>query len=290
MNITVCFKIMPDLSMLSDADGAFEGSSLPDLSFTRHGFTCFDETSLEMALKLKDRLAGFQEKAELTALTIDDQKADHFLKHLYALRYDHSVRIQPEKFTDLVFHPLGISGILSACIKHTGRPDLVICGIQGGEGGSGQTGFLVAERLGWPCIRDVMDVGVNDPSGGLTVTSRTDGGIMTQTIDLPAVLVTGNSPFSPYLRVPTLKQKLNAAAKKIMVPGLEDLGLKELGPKKLGMQDTDMEREDLIKPDKDLKSLSRPKSPRPFTLIQGKTAEDNARILYEHYLKDRLNL
>ena len=175
---------------------------------------------------------------------------------------------------DLLFHPLKTSGILSACIKHIGNQHLVICGIQGGEGGSGQTGFLVAERLGWPCIRDVMDVGINGPAG-LTVTSRTDGGTMSETIDLPAVLVTGNSPCSPYLRVPTLKQKLNAAAKKIIVPGLKD---------------PDMEDKELIKPDKDLKRLSRPESHRPFTLIQGKTAEDKARILYEHYLKDRLNL
>jgi len=272
MNITVCFKIMADLSMFPD--GAVEGNCLPDLSFARHGFTCFDESSLEMALKLQDRLAGFPEKTELTALTIDGQKADHFLMHLYALGYDHAVRVEPENSMDLLFHPLKTSGILSACIKHIGNQHLVICGIQGGEGGSGQTGFLVAERLGWPCIRDVMDVGINGPAG-LTITSRTGGGTMTQTIDLPAVLVTGNSPCSPYLRVPTLKQKLNAAAKKIIVPGLKD---------------PDMEDKDLIKPDKELKRLSRPESHRPFTLIQGKTAEDKARILYEHYLKDRLNL
>ena len=257
-----------------DRDWNIVGQGLPDLSFVRQIFNCFDESSLEMGLKLQAQSKAAAEKIELTALTIDDQRADLFLKHLYALGYDHAVRIQPDDTMDLVFHPSWVSAVLSAYIADVGRQDLVILGMQGGEGNNGETGYLVAERLGRPCIRNVMDIALNGLEKQLTVTSMTDRGTMTQTIDLPAVLITGNSPCSPFLRVPTLKQKLKASTRQIKVLGQKDPGLKDKG---------------MIRKDKELTGLYRPESSRKIAFIEGQTAEDKARTLYEQYLRDRLS-
>ncbi len=274
MKVAVCFKIIADLNMPLDRDWNVVDQGPVDLSFVRQVFNCFDESSLEMGLKLQAQSEAVTDKIELTALTIDDQRADLFLKHLYALAYDHAVRIQPDDPMDLVFHPLWVSAVLSAYIADIGRQQLVILGMQGGEGNNGQTGYLVAERLGWPCIRNVMDIALKGPENGLTVTSMTDRGTMMQTIDLPAVLITGNSPQSPFLRVPTLKQKVKASTRQITALGQKELGVKDKG---------------MIRKDKAPAGLYRPESSRKVVFIEGKTAEDKARTLYEQSLKDRLN-
>ena len=274
MKAAVCFKIIADLNMPTDRDWNIDGQGPVDLSFVRQVFNCFDESSLEMGLKLRTQSEIIKEKIELTALTIDDRRADLFLKHLYALAYDHAVRIQPDEPMDLAFHPVWVSAVLSAYIANIGKQDLVILGLQGGEGNNGETGYLVAERLGRPCIRNVVDIALKGHESGLTVTSMTDRGTMTQTIDLPVVLITGNSPCSPFLRIPTLKQKLKASTRQITVLDQKDLGVKD---------------KEMIWKDKALKGLYRPESSRKFTFIEGQTAEDKARTLYEQYLRDRMS-
>jgi electron transfer flavoprotein alpha/beta subunit len=49
-----------------------------------------------------------------------------------------------------------------------------------------QTGMLLAERLGWPCIRNVVEVKcVNSINTCLKVTSKTNGNILVQKVTPP---------------------------------------------------------------------------------------------------------
>lgn len=223
-----------------------------------------------MALKLSSAPGKNSKPFELTALTVDEGQADLFLKHLIAVGYDHAVRIQCEQELDLRFNPLAVSHLISTYIKKKGQT-LVVLGRQGGEGDNGQTGFLVAEQLGWPCIREVIKVDLAGPPDWLRVESRIDGAALVQTVKLPILLIMGHSQNSPYLRVPTLKQKLNAGKKPLTL--ITDKGL-----------------DALLKKDKTLVDLQRPGPGSPCVFLEGKTALEQARLLYDTCLKERLPL
>ncbi|MDA3788449.1 MAG: hypothetical protein PF503_08150 [Desulfobacula sp.] len=274
MKIAVCFKIIADYDRLSDKDWEWDERHFVDMSFVRRVFNCFDESALETVLKLSRQLENVSDTVELTALTVDDGQGDLFLKHLMAVGYDHAVRICCNNRLDLRFNPLVISHLISRYIKQEGQK-LVVLGMQGGEGDNGQTGFLVAEQLGWPCIREVIEVVMAESSDCLKVFSRIDGAILKQTIKLPMVLIMGHSLNSPYLRVPTLKQKLNAKKKQLTIVSNIELGL---------------DNDALLNKDKTLMDLHGQKPGKSCVFLEGKTAQEQAQRLYDQYLKERLSL
>jgi electron transfer flavoprotein beta subunit len=281
MKITVCFKAITDYTRMSPKDWEWDERHFVDTSFVRRIFNCFEESALEMALKLSKTSEDGSDPHELTAITVDDQQGDLFLKQLMAVGYDHGVRIQCEKEPDLRFNPLAISHLISAYIKQQGQ-DLVILGMQGGEGDNCQTGFFVAESLGWPCIREVSQFVMDDQSpDSLKVFSRIDGATLVQIVKLPLVLIIGHSLDSPYLRVPNLRQKLKAKKKQVII--LSDI---ELG---LG-QDTGKKLETNIKNDKTIMHLQKPQASQPCAFIEGNNAREQARLLYDKFLKKRLSL
>lgn len=272
MKITVCFKALADYGRLAAEDWVWDERHFVDTGFVRRIFNCFDESALEMALKLSRPEETSAGRAELTALTVDDSPGDLFLKHLIAVGYDHAVRIQCDKKIDMRYNPSAISHLIASHIKR-GCRQLVILGMQGGDGDNRQTGLLLAERLKWPCIREVTEVVRDGSSDCLKVTSRIDGATLVQTVKLPMVLIIGQSLDSPCLRIPTLKQKLSAKKKGVTV-----LSGKELG----------IDNDTLIRNDKTLIDLQRPAVTQPCIFMEGKTVREQTQNLYVQYLRERL--
>lgn len=273
MRIAVCFKTIPEFEMLTEQDWQVGDGYAVDVRFARQSFNCFDESALELALKLSDRLKSLDRPVELTALTIDDEQAERFLKQLFAVQYDHAVRLDWGRPLDLRFDPLAVARLIAAYVEQIGGQQLLFLGRQGAEGDNGQTGFLAAERLGWPCIREVVDVAVVEPSGWLKVTSRLEAGTLVQTVTPPLVLVIGNTPHSPYLRVPTIKQKLAAAKREIAVLSGADLGFEPDRP---------------TGNDKTLVHLERRRNERRCIWLEGEDSRQKAQRLFDSYLKERL--
>ena len=211
MKIIVPFKTVIDFSMLSEADWCVgEGLSL-DTTFAKRVFNCFDESALEIARTLKE---ANPKGVEISALTIDHQGADLFLYHLYALGFDHAIRIIPEAGLDLTFNPLAVARLIVAYSQNQPTPNLILLGQHGGDGESGETGPLVAEMLHWPMIRQISDLKILD-NNTVEIKSQCAGGWLQQTITPPAVLVVGNSTDYPFLKVPTLVQRRIASSKTI---------------------------------------------------------------------------
>ena len=208
MKIAVGFKTLPDLAMLSGSGWKIQRRGSIDLSYVKHEFNCYDESALELALRLAETSPG---PLELTALTIDQPRADGFLRHLLALDYHRAVRISPPEGADLRFDPGMVSRLIARYVSQAGGQDLVLLGMQGGMGDNRQTGYLVAEGLGWPCIREVEDLSHHETPGRLKVVSRSCGGRLTRVIEPPAVLIIGNAPRAAFLRVPSVRQRLKAA-------------------------------------------------------------------------------
>ena len=261
-----------------------------------------------------DQGHGGEFRPHLTALTIDDPRGELFLRQLMAVGYDQGVRIQCDDVgsdgMDLRFNPLAVSLLLAKYIEKE-RHHLAILGCQGGDGDNRQTGLLLAERLDWPCIRGVSAIAAvgkggtvqadekkshrtesnpdfiphqdlnsqplptGEKSQYLKVTSQIDGATLIQTVRLPVVLIVGHAPHTPYLRIPTLKQKLSAK-KRVMTT--------------LSPNDLSIDPGQLSQNDKKLMDLQRPQSDSSCTFLKEATPHDQARALYDRYLKGRIAL
>ena len=93
MKICVCFKIVPDLDQVLESDWRDISQGL-DTSYVKKMINCFDETALEMALRLKETAADTG--AACTAVTVGGGLAS-LMKGLYAVGYDRVVNIPLER-------------------------------------------------------------------------------------------------------------------------------------------------------------------------------------------------
>ena len=268
MRILTCFKIVPDLDLVVEEDWRADETLRVDTGYVRPVWNCFDESALEMMLKLSDLSEGFDVVYELNALTVGKKKDESFFKTLYALGFDHGVRV--EKKEGCLFSPELVALTVTEYMEKYEMQDVVVCGQQSSDGSNMKTPYLVAERMGWPCIRDVIKLEPVDEVS-LKVTRRTGGGILKQTIKTPCVLVVGNAQ-DFYLRVPTLKDKMRLGKRPVETISLEKL-ISE-----------DQKLDDGSVPIS-LKAVS---AVRNTVWIDGKSPQEKAQKVYDIYLQGRV--
>jgi len=264
MNILVCFIAAPELDKLIDEDWVIDKTLQIDTSFLKPTLNSYDESALEIALKLSDASEGLKVSIDLKALTIAGTPVTAILKTLNALRFKQVVRI--DSHDDFRFRPRAIASILSQYVfKHAPR-DVLFLGRQSSVGENAKTHLLVAEMLGWPCITQVAGIELVDENH-LLVTSQVDDGQIRQQIQTPCVLSIGDAP-NTFMRVPTLKDRMLYGKRPIEILSTTDFQLPD-------------ETEALM----DLKIISHE---RQGIFIEKETPEQKARELYEVYLKERL--
>lgn len=271
MKILACFKIVPDLDLVAEEDWKADEELRVDTGYVRPIWNCFDESALEMMLKLSDLSEGFDVVYELSALTVGKKKDESFLQTLYALGYSHGIRI--EKEDGCLFSPELVSSAVAAYMKRYAMQDVVIMGQQSSDGSNMKTPYLLAEKMGWPCVRDVVKMEPVDESS-LKVTGSTGNGLLVQVVKTPCVLVVGNAQDS-YLRVPTLKDKMRLGKQPVELVSLEELGLGEPALEEL---------ESRVLP----VSLEAVSARRDTVWIDGDSPREKAQKLYETYLQGRL--
>lgn len=266
MKILGCFKIVPDLDLVADEDWVADDQLHIDTSYVKILWNCFDESALEMMLKLSDLSEGFNVVYELNAFTIGRSQHESFLKVLYALGYKHAARVDAQG--DINFCPELIAEMVKNYVMRIQEQDVIVMGTQSSDGNNGKTPLLLAESLGWPCITQVIGLEPVDEEY-LKVTSQIDEGEIVQMVKVPCVLSVGNAP-SSYLRVPTLKDKMRLGKQPIEQLTKEQLLLTEL--------------EETV----ELVSLDPVDESRETITIEGNTPEEKAEILFHSYLKGRL--
>jgi electron transfer flavoprotein beta subunit len=212
MNITVCFKIIPKLEMMAEDDWVTTADNKVDTSFLVRSVNAFDESALEMGLRIKDKT-----ETTLRALTIGDENS--FSKNLYALKYDEVVRIRNN--IDLSFFPEAIASALSSFINKSIAQDILILGGQSGVGDNSKTPYLLGELLNIPCIAEVIDIDYGKEKGNLIVKSLCDDGILTRRVKTPCLLAVGNAP-NCYLRIPTLAARMRHKKKEVLEYSIEE--------------------------------------------------------------------
>lgn len=270
MRLLVCFKIVPDLEKLSEQDWIVNDKNTVDVSFVQTGWNCFDESALEMMLKLSDLSESFIGMYELSALTIGNEQCDSYLRVLYSLGYKKAVRIN--NFEDIRFWPELVSAAIVSYVKNRGNQSVIVMGRQSADGDNSKTPLLTAELLGWPCVTQVIKMEPVDEKH-LKIYSMGEYGVLIQVLKIPFVAVVGDTPNS-YLRVPTLKARMKLGKQPIEYLNFEELGI--------NIDDIE------LSPDLEVMSIKKIDNDRHTLMITGDTPEEKAEKLYHTYLKGRL--
>ncbi len=213
MNVLVGFKVAPDIDILADTDWHADENLHVDTSYAKLIWNSFDESALEIALRLSEQMeAAKRQPCLLSAITVAPQKHDPFLKTLYALGFEAAIRIESDR--ELRFAPHFVAQVIVNYVKTVCMQDIILLGEQSPEGNNMKTPFLIAEMLGWPCVTQVSGLEAVDENH-IRTTSIAQGGEVVQSIKTPCVISIGNA--ACYLRVPTLKARMSLGKKEIYV-------------------------------------------------------------------------
>jgi electron transfer flavoprotein beta subunit len=177
----------------------------------------FERSALEVAMKLRDAGAV----ARVTVIAASTAATDALRKSL-AVKADEAVLVDADLDS---LDALPTVEVLARTLERRGPFDLVLAGRQAGDWDGGQTGYLLAERLGWPSVGLVRKAWVE--SAQLHALQDSPQGLEEVVVATPAVLVvtTDDSNVLRLARVPDL---MAASRKPIAKVSLADLGIANL--------------------------------------------------------------
>ncbi len=173
----------------------------------------WDESAVEASVRLKENYG-----AETTLVSIGGGDNTDMIRRCYAMGIEKGLHIEDpalEKADASIF-----AGVLQKVYEQGGY-DLVITGKQAQDTDSGQTGIILAEYLGLPCVSNVVAVEVVD-DGHIKVSRSGDAGTEILEVELPAVITVDVSINEP--RLPQMRGIMMAKKKKIEVMDLAALG------------------------------------------------------------------
>ncbi|MBB5348733.1 electron transfer flavoprotein subunit beta/FixA family protein [Desulfoprunum benzoelyticum] len=183
----------------------------------------WDENAVEASVQLKENNG-----AETTLVSIgggDDNI--QIIRRGYAMGIDNGVQVDDPLLAGADSFVLA-RVLQKVCEK--GSYDLIITGKQAQDTDNGQTGIILAENLGIPCVSNVVAMDVIDDKH-IKATRLGDGGKEIVEVTLPAVVTVSDSINEP--RLPQMRGLMMAKKKKIDVMDLAALGtsLDEVGGK-----------------------------------------------------------
>ena len=208
MKILVCFKALPDPDKIVAED--WENFSLEtDILYAGLDLNCFDQSALEIGLKIKEQEAVRGVEATCTALTVSERVSSGIACNLYSVGYDEVLclplkqrEFQPEKIADILYN-----------YAKDNNFDVVITGEEAGMAETGMVPYILAEKLKYPIITGVESVALED--GLLCADCRNEEGLIEKKITTPVVINIGNSP--AVLRMATLKKRMAFMGRKATV-------------------------------------------------------------------------
>lgn len=205
MRLLVAFKICPDLELLREDDIILTEEMGIDTHFLPNIINCYDESALELALRLRDKTEKYP--IELSAFTVGDERTELTLKGLRALGFAHTVRAKDEE-KNTNFTPEIVAETMTAYIRQNPQ-DCILIGKEAPVGNHGVMAQLVAEKTGCPLIGPVVDL-LSANQNDVTVLVSNEGNIQKQTVKVPCVLEIGNAVISK-LRVATLRERMKVS-------------------------------------------------------------------------------
>jgi electron transfer flavoprotein beta subunit len=208
-----------------------------------------DAYALEAALQLKESEGG-----EVVVLCAGPSRVSKAIREALAKGADRAIHIELEEPERL--DTLATANLLAKAVEGE-RPDLILTGLQSDDLGSGQTGVVLAELLGFPHASIIMEITKSD--AGLRVRRELEGGWFQHLeLPLPAVL-TIQSGISK-LRYATLMGIKRARSKEVRQIVAADLGVD-------------------LAPAASIERLHRPEKSKQTQLIDGTPAEAATKLV-----------
>ncbi len=173
----------------------------------------WDENAVEASVQLKENNG-----AETTLVSIGGGDNADIIRRCYAMGIENGIHIDDpalEKADSSIYAKV----LQKVCEK--GDYDLVITGKQAQDTDSGQTGIMLAEYLGAPCVSNVVAIEVIDDQR-IKATRLGDAGSEILEVELPAVITVTDSINEP--RLPQMRGIMMAKKKKIASMDLAALG------------------------------------------------------------------
>ena len=219
MNIIVCLKQILDPE-IPVRDFRVDGAKMEAVQGSANLVTnIFCENALETALQLREKL-GEGSNVKITALTFGSENAEDTLRKALAMKADAATLVLNDGRANP--DPLSVAQTLAAAIRKIGSFDLVMLGRESGDWGVAQTGGLLAEELGTPCISFVDHIEAGND--GLIVKRQTDNGWETLTAKTPLVVTITNNEFN-VPRIPKTRDIMMSARQPITKWTLEEIGV-----------------------------------------------------------------
>jgi electron transfer flavoprotein beta subunit len=215
MRILVCLKQVPDSGsrLAPSSDGTWIDEE--SLSFVVNDFDLF---ALEAALKRKDADAS----TEVVVASIGPERCKAAVRTALAIGADRAVVLVDDAYQG--GDAWSNSAALAAVARAEGPFDVIHLGLQSSDGGYGQTGPFLAERLALPCATGVMSCAFTP--GAVDVERELDGDRREKVhLPLPCVLTfqTGAGDAPP--RYASIKGIMAAKKKELKTPSPGDLQL-----------------------------------------------------------------
>ncbi|MCI0387946.1 MAG: electron transfer flavoprotein subunit beta/FixA family protein [Acidobacteria bacterium] len=222
MNIIVCLKQILDPE-IPVRDFRVDGEKMEAVQGSANLVTnIFCENALETALQLREKLGeklGEKSGGRITALTFGAESAEDALRKALAMKADAATLVVNDGHPHP--DPLAVAQTLAAAIRKIGGFDLVMLGRESGDWGVAQTGALLAEELGAPCVSFVDHIEASDD--GLMVKRQTDNGWEMLTAKPPLVVTITNNEFN-VPRIPKTRDIMLSARQPITKWTLEEIG------------------------------------------------------------------
>jgi electron transfer flavoprotein beta subunit len=216
MNIVVCLKQIldpeipaRDFSVDTEKLEAKQGSASLVTNI-------FCENALETALQFRELVGG----ARITALSYGSASAEDSLRKGLAMKADAAALVLNEGDTNP--DPLRVAQVLAAAIKKLGTPDLIMLGRESGDWGVGQTGGLLAEELGLPCVSFVDHI--ETANGKLLLKRQTESGWELFEATPPVVVTITNNEYN-VPRIPKVRDVMSSYRQPLETWKPEDLGI-----------------------------------------------------------------
>jgi len=184
MNIVVCLKQILDPEIPARDFKVNAQSREAERGGANLVTNIFCENALETALQIRDAHGG-----KITAITVGPEGAEDVLRKALALKADDAVLVVNPAAGNP--DPLFVARTLAAAIRKLGDAEVVMVGREAGDWGAGQTGGLLAEELGLPCISFAESL-EPAPGGGMRVKRQIDSGWEIMDAATPVVLTITN--------------------------------------------------------------------------------------------------
>jgi len=178
MKILVALKQVPARDLPVEADSARAWIDASALSFEMNEP---DAYALEAALQLKESSGG-----EVIAISAGPPRVQSSLREALAKGADRAIHVNAGEEAARGADPAVTARMLEAAVREE-QPQLVLTGLQSDDTGSGQTGVILAARLGWP--HATLVVAIEPGTGSVRVKRELESGWFQHvTLPLPAVL------------------------------------------------------------------------------------------------------